>query len=423
MGPMGCDAARLCLAVLLLLSLARPDAFAADRPEKAVLEMCGPFSVEPGLAEPWPGAKAVRPGRPVGPADKGFGCRFTLAGKPGGGPVRVEARLTRPTGTGRPAVERWFVTARRGEPAVAAYALFPPGRATPGDWTLELFAGDRRLAGETFTVLAAVEDVPPPPDQTAPEKSPPPSDPAKPADPPDRADPALPPGPVPESAPAPPAEVAPLALPLPAASAPVQAAGPPPVARSASVASPAPAAHPVTSARVPAAHPAPTPVAPAKDAPAPAVPPAPGPTKKDSAHPATPVPFRPAPPVPFRPAPVVSAGAAPAPAGPLPVASPPTAPAPVAGNKAGPPAYALQTGLFTEAPNAEAQAARLRSRGMPACVAVEGQGGGRRYRVLAGRFGDARVADRARGEVRTIVGATPLVTRLDAGQLAGLRCH
>ncbi len=92
-------------------------------------------------------------------------------------------------------------------------------------------------------------------------------------------------------------------------------------------------------------------------------------------------------------------------------------------NSPAPSAYALQTGLFTEAPNAESQAATLRSRGMPACVAVEGQGNRRRYRVLAGRFGDARVAARARGEVRAIVGAAPLVTRLDAGQLAGLRCH
>lgn len=85
--------------------------------------------------------------------------------------------------------------------------------------------------------------------------------------------------------------------------------------------------------------------------------------------------------------------------------------------------YALQTGLFADAGNAEGQAARLRARGLPACLSVEGEGGRRRYRVLSGRFGDRRAAQVSRAEVTAVAGASPLLFPVDPDLAARLRCH
>ncbi len=85
--------------------------------------------------------------------------------------------------------------------------------------------------------------------------------------------------------------------------------------------------------------------------------------------------------------------------------------------------FALQTGLFAEAGNAEGQAAVLRARGMPACLLVEGEGNRKRYRVLAGRFGDRRAALASRAEVKAASGAAPLPVRVEAEEAARLRCH
>lgn len=85
--------------------------------------------------------------------------------------------------------------------------------------------------------------------------------------------------------------------------------------------------------------------------------------------------------------------------------------------------FALQTGLFAEAGNAEGQAAALRARGVPACLLVEGEGNRKRYRVLAGRFGDRRAALASRAEVKAASGAAPLPVRVEAEQAARLRCH
>ncbi|MEA4858090.1 SPOR domain-containing protein [Solidesulfovibrio sp.] len=84
---------------------------------------------------------------------------------------------------------------------------------------------------------------------------------------------------------------------------------------------------------------------------------------------------------------------------------------------------ALQTGLFADAENAAVLAARLRARGMPACVAKEGQGATARHRVLAGRFGDRRAALASREAVRAAVGVWPLVVEVDAAKAEGLRCR
>ncbi|MHC1791460.1 SPOR domain-containing protein [Solidesulfovibrio sp.] len=106
-----------------------------------------------------------------------------------------------------------------------------------------------------------------------------------------------------------------------------------------------------------------------------------------------------------------------------PAKSPAAAPSPSA-KAAAPTGYvALQTGLFADADNAAAQAARLRARGLPACVAVSGPPSRRRYRVLAGRFSDRRAASEARAGVTAILGLTPLVYVVEASEAGRLRCR
>ncbi len=84
---------------------------------------------------------------------------------------------------------------------------------------------------------------------------------------------------------------------------------------------------------------------------------------------------------------------------------------------------ALQTGLFADADNAAAQAAKLRAQGLPACLAVSDKDGKRRYRVLAGRFGDRRAAAAARSAVMAAAGVAPVVTPVAAGDIPKLRCR
>ena len=84
---------------------------------------------------------------------------------------------------------------------------------------------------------------------------------------------------------------------------------------------------------------------------------------------------------------------------------------------------ALQTGLFADADNAAAQAAKLRGKGLPACLAVSDKDGKRRYRVLAGRFGDRRAAAAARTEVWAARGGAPIVPPGGAGDIPRLRCR
>jgi cell division protein FtsN len=349
-------AACLLLVLWILVAGAPAGAAAQAGPDAAGLGVCGALTVSPGLAEPWPAGKGVRPGDTVSVTDKGLGCRFTPPGKPAGGQVLLEARLTRPTNAeGKTAVDRWHVPARRGEPAAVVYAFYPPGQVTPGTWTLEIYADDVRLAAKTFTVLGSEMREP---------AAPPPAEGETPS------------GPEQPSA--------------------------------ASVALPAPGKTDPPSQTA-------APSAPARPAPAAALQPAPGkaasPTQ--TAPPAAPV----------RPAPA----AAPRPEAKLPPKARPEAtgtPAATASPKPGVAGfYALQTGLFSDAANAAGQAARLRAKGLPACVAEEGMGKNRRYRVLAGRYGENRAALAARGEVKAAIGVTPLAYAVPPAQAAGLRCH
>ena len=124
---------------------------------------------------------------------------------------------------------------------------------------------------------------------------------------------------------------------------------------------------------------------------------------------------------PVAPAGQANASAPPAPgpakAEPRPKVPPPSKAEPAAGY------LALQTGLFADADNAAAQAAKLRAQGLPACLAVSDKDGKRRYRVLAGRFGDRRAAAAARSAVMAATGVAPIVTPVAPGDIPGLRCR
>ena len=349
-------AACLLLGLWALGTGAPAGAAAQAGPDATGAGVCGALTVSPGLAEPWPAGKGVRPGDTVSVTDKGLGCRFTPPGKPAGGQVLLEARLTRPTNAdGGTTVDRWHVPARRGEPAAVVYAFYPPGQVTPGTWTLEIYANDVRLAAKTFTVVGSeVREpaAPPPAGEATPEGPEQPSAAAVALPAPGKADP-----PAQTAAPAAPMRPAPNATPQPAPNKndpPARTAVPNAPER------PAPTAAPRSGAKLP-------------------------PKAKPDAAGTPPVT------VPLKP------GAA--------------------------EYYALQTGLFSDAANAAGQAERLRAKGLPACVAEEGVGKNRRYRVLAGRYGEKRAALAARSEVNAATGVSPLAYAVPPAQAAGLRCH
>ena len=386
-----CGPAWLLLAALLL-SLGLPvRGVAAQTDATARLDVCGAMAEEPGFGEGGEGGVS-RPGDFLRPGDKGFGCRFTLTGTPRGGLETVEARLRRPGAVpGSLAEDRWFVPARRGSSVMAAYAFADPEAIRAGTWTLDLYLGEKLLARQAFEVVADTAE--------------------------------------------------PLAAPVAAhaeaaAQAPASSAGS--VAPAVPVATPGAEAGPVVPAGTesPGAPPAPT--APDPSGPVPGVATAAASTAAD----AVPAALPPAAPLPGAKAPEAVSAAAQAPkrkmpdasaegaavsrpvatapararAGDTPQTSPTTTPPPVR-------FYTLQTGLFANAENAEAQAARLRARRLPACLSVEEKGGKRRYRVLSGRFGDRRAAQALRSEVTAAAGVSPLLFQVAPDIAARLRCH
>lgn len=400
--PVRTHACRALAACMILAALALPrtlpaaqaslpsSAPAASQRGEAGFAVCGGLSVTPGPGEPWPGDRAVRPGEVLSPADKGLGCRFVPPGKAGGAPLLLEARLTRPSGTdGAPVVDRWFVPARRGEPAAVTYAFFPPGTAAPGEWRLELFDGDTRVASQTFVMPEGDLDDAPSAVRAAATAS-------------SQQD-------VPVPAPA-------------AAANPDVAAASPSAAGEAEQAEPAPEATPAPVA--PPLLPA-SPSASAPRAAAPeqaATPQAPATAQKASASPAPPAITQKTSTISKAATPPASKAGSPAPAAPKPAAAPAREPA-GKGKDAAKGFVALQTGLFADAANAQGQAAKLRGRGIPACLVEEGQGKTKRYRVLAGRYGERRAALAARNEVRSAAGVSPLVFEVAPDVSAGLRCH
>ncbi|EKO39688.1 MAG: hypothetical protein B193_1568 [Solidesulfovibrio magneticus str. Maddingley MBC34] len=349
-----------CLLAALCLSLPAAAATAGtDAPPAVTALVCGALIREPAPGEAWPAAKEVRPGEAVDAADRGLGCRFVVSGEAGQAPVAVSVRLTRPLPEGGTAEDVWQAAARPGEPAVAAYALVAGLPVAAGEWTLTLIPPGGQPAVARFQVAGR------------------------------------------------PAEAA-----LPTAMQTTQGA------KAVKTASAAPRSEPALPVAVfqgaPAA-PEPAPVAPtvsaASSAPAePNAQPAP-PAAQAAAQPSRP------------PAAAASAAKSEPPAAGKASAPGPDKSAPA--SKAEPSAgyLALQTGLFADPDNAAAQAAKLRGKGLPACLAVSDKDGKRRYRVLAGRFGDRRAAAAARAEVMAATGVAPIVTPVAAGDIPRLRCR
>jgi hypothetical protein len=350
-----------CLLAALCLGLSPGTVRAGDGAPPAVTDLvCGAFVREPAPGEAWPAPRDVRPGEAVEASDRGLGCRFVVSGQAGQAPVAVAVRLTRPLPEGGTAQDAWQAAARPGEPAVAAYALAAGLPVAAGEWTLALTPPGGQPATARFQVAGRPAETGPPP-------------------------------PVPQTAPS---------------------------AKAAKTASAAPRPEPALAVAAPQARPAAPEPAPSA---ASAAPPAPTEPNGPSAPPVAPAP---AAAQPSRPPAAAASAAKPEP----PAAAKALAPRPgkdAPASKALPAAgyLALQTGLFADADNAAAQAAKLRSQGLPACLAVSDQGGKRRYRVLAGRFGDRRAAAAARAEVAAVTGVAPLVTPVAASDIPGLRCR
>lgn len=361
-GPHHTMILRLFASLLAVLCLAAPSPAAAadENPAPAVTALtCGAFVREPAPGEAWPAARDVRPGEAVDAADRGLGCRFVVSGGAGGGPVAVTVRLTRPLPEGGTAEDVWQAAARPGEPAVAAYALVAGLPVAAGEWTLTLTPPGGQPAVARFQVAGRPAEAAAPPATQTAQGG--------------KAGKTTAAAPRPETA-------LPVAAPQAAPSAPEPAASPPAVA---------------------------------------AAPPAPAESDSPSASriaQATAQPSRP------------TAAAASAARTEQPAAGKASAPRPGKGapaSTAEPAAgyLALQTGLFADPDNAAAQAAKLRSQGLPACLAVSDKDGKRRYRVLAGRFGDRRAAAAARAEVMAATGVAPIVTPVAAGDIPRLRCR
>ncbi|WP_232502864.1 SPOR domain-containing protein [Solidesulfovibrio magneticus] len=360
MRPLACLLAALCLGLSSGYARAGTDASPA-----VTALVCGALLRDTVPGEGWPAARDVRLGEAVGAADRGLGCRFVVSGEAGQAPVVVAVRLTRPLPEGGTAQDIWQAAARPGEPAVAAYALVAGLPVAAGEWTLTLIPPGGQPAVARFQVAGR-------PAEAA----------------------ASPPAAMPTAPGAKAAVKAAAAAPRPEPALPVAAPQTPPAAPQAAPALPALAAAPVAPAEpgdqtarpvVPTAAQTTTPAAaPAGQANTSAPPsPPPGPAKAEP--------------------------------------RPKTPPSPKAEPAAG--YLALQTGLFADADNAAAQAAKLRAQGLPACLAMSDKDGKRRYRVLAGRFGDRRAAAAARAEVMAATGVAPLVTPVAASDIPRLRCR
>lgn len=348
------------------------------------------------------GARLVRPGEILEPGDRGFGCLFTAKDVPKDGAVPVEVRLLRPTVAGGQAWDRWFVALRPGRTSQAVYLSETPLTTASGPWTLELYRDGRPAARRQFVMAggpgpsgdqdgAAQPSVETPPALAA---TPPAGDAGE-------KEAASPPTPVP---------------PAPAASASSDQAVP-----ATPVPTPPASAH--SDAAIPAPVPVPpvTPIAPEKPVPSPASPasPAPGVAAPKSAPVASPA-VKPAAPAPAkRDIPVKkSETARPAPAAPERKEGKGAAEKPQGAGY-----YALQLGVFAQSDNAEALAVKVRGRGVPVCVAEERTAKGRRYRVMAGRYGDRRVALDRRREIRTASGVDAVLYHVEPAAIDRLRCH
>lgn len=351
------------------------------------------------------GARLVRPGETLEPGDRGFGCLFTAKDVPKDGAVPVEVRLLRPTVAGGQAWDRWFVALRPGRTSQAVYLSETPLTTDSGPWTLELYRDGRPAARRQFVMAGGPGPSGDQDGAAQPSVETPPVEPTAP-----------PAGVSGEAAASTPTEVPP----APTAPAPTDQAVPatpvptPPASAHSDAAIPAP-----VSVSVPV--PPVTPIAPEKPVPSPASPasPAPGVAAPKSAPVASPA-VKPAAPAPAKrdiPA-KKSETARPATAAPERKEGKGAAEKPQGAGY-----YALQLGVFAQSDNAEALAVKVRGRGVPVCVAEERTAKGRRYRVMAGRYGDRRVALDRRREVRIASGVDAVLYHVEPAAIDRLRCH
>lgn len=96
------------------------------------------------------------------PAEGGtaFGLLFVLDKTPDNAPALLEVRVTPPPSgaSGAPALPRkWFVPVRPGEEASAVYSPAYDWEVRPGQWRMELYDGDRRVAEKTFRLVPVSE--------------------------------------------------------------------------------------------------------------------------------------------------------------------------------------------------------------------------------------------------------------------------
>jgi hypothetical protein len=89
-----------------------------------------------------------------------FGFRYRVIGSPKGAkvPLRIVVLYPAP-GLARPGSpapimrDEEAATRTIGADSITSYGLEEPWELLPGDWTLEIWSGDRKMASQTFTVV------------------------------------------------------------------------------------------------------------------------------------------------------------------------------------------------------------------------------------------------------------------------------
>jgi Domain of unknown function (DUF3859) len=90
-----------------------------------------------------------------------FGFEYKVVGAPAGEIVSLKkVTIVPPAGLRSPVVaqpvkrQEDMVTSKIGDPSYTGYRFDDPWELVPGPWRIELWDGDRKLAEQTFTVVA-----------------------------------------------------------------------------------------------------------------------------------------------------------------------------------------------------------------------------------------------------------------------------
>jgi hypothetical protein len=89
-----------------------------------------------------------------------FGFQFVLKGKPMNQNLEIRFRISHPLLTNPETGEsvesqEWSDRVNIGAVKHTAWSFDSPWEVSPGDWTIEVFYGERKLCGKTFHVMAA----------------------------------------------------------------------------------------------------------------------------------------------------------------------------------------------------------------------------------------------------------------------------